>query len=636
MLDVLRKRRRSWVITFFLGVIVFVFVLWGVGSIWKQPRLDSVAEVNGENISLREFEAHYLRLIEFYRDLFRGKLTEQTIQSLNLKKIVLDELVQKHLLLQEARRLGLGVGEEELMNAIARVPEFQIAGRFSPNRYRQLLASKRLTPAQFETEERSQLTIKKLLSLVQDSTHVTEAEVRQRHRWEQEKINLYFIRLSAGDFMSQAKASMEEIKGTYEKNQEALREPSRVQAEYLRYPWAHFSSKVQVSGKEVEEFYKIHRETRFHQPGAVRVRHILFRIPAGADAKQREMFRLKAERVLQEARAGRDFARLAREHSEDPSAAQGGDVGFFSQGQMLPPLDKVAFSLKKGEIGSLVETSLGYHILKIEETREERTRRLEEVSAEIVRQLKEEKGRIEAGKAADRDREKALSGTDLSQLARGRGLRLVLSPFFSLSEVVEGVGPVEDFNKTAFSLPLHELGPVIEGPQAYYLLRVKQRKEPSIASFDSVRSRLEKELREKKAFELATQKANSLLGELKQENDLRKLGRRYGLKVEETGWFPRNVTQIPKVGVLQEIQPGGIPLSSRQPVPDKIFIQKDAVYLFAFKESQEVNMERFEKEKARLLEQALNEKKEKAIQKFMDSLIVKARIQIRPEFSEGS
>jgi len=636
MLDFLRKRRRSWVIVLFLGAIVFVFLLWGVGGDWRQPQLASVAEVNGEDISAQEFKLHYVRLIEFYRDLMRGALTEQAIKALNLKKVALEELIHRRLLLQEAHRLGLGVSDEELTGAIARLPEFQMAGRFSRERYLQLLRSRNLAPAQFEMEEKSRLTIKKLLDIVQDSVHVTEAEVRDRYRWEQERINLYFLRLSAKEFISRAEVSAEEIEGYYEKNREALKGPLRVQVEYLSYPFAHFASRVQVSQKEIEELYKIHRETRFHQPRAVRLRHILLRIPAGTDIQQREAARLRAERVLQEARAGKDFAQLARDHSEDPSAAQGGDVGFFNQGQMLPPLDKAAFGLRKGEISSLVETSLGYHILKLEETRQERTRGLPEVAPEITRQLREERGRVEAGKAADQDRGKAISGTDLSRLAGEWGLGLVLSPFFALSEVVQGVGPLEEFNKAAFSLPLGEISPVIEGPRAYYLLRVKQRREPSVPGLDSVRSSLEKALREKKAIELATQKANILLKELVKEKDLKGLGRRHGLKVEETGWFLRNASQIPRVGILQEIRPGGIPLSSWQPIPDQIFTQKDALYLFAFKDGQGADKARFEKEQGRLMEQALSEKREKTVQRFLDSLKVRARIQIRPEFLEES
>ncbi|TAJ86619.1 hypothetical protein EPO44_15955, partial [bacterium] len=410
----------------------------------------------------------------------------------------------------------------------------------------------------------------------------------------------------------------------------------KVQVEYLVYPLDHFSSQVQVSEKEIEDYYGLYRATRFHQPKSAHLRHILFRLPVGADPKQKETIRLKAEAVLQEARAGKDFTELAKKYSEDPSATQGGDAGWFTQGQLLPPLEKAAFALKKGELSGVVESTLGYHILRVEEAREEKTKGLKEAKEEIVRAIKAERGKSEAAKAADADREKAISGTDFSQLAKERGIPLKMSPLFSSFDVLPEVGAVEEFNKTAFSLALKELSPTIEGPKAYYLLRVRQRKEPSIPPLESVRPDIEKRLKEAKALELASQRANALLGELKKVKDIKKLAASHGLTAEETGWFVRSAPEIPKIGALQEVKPGGISISQRQPVPDRIYSQKANLYLFAFKESQEADMERFEKEKSQLLAQALAEKRQRVVQKFVDSLKAKARVAVNSRFLEQS
>src|SRR3989338_7722191 len=266
MLDFLRKKKRSWVITLFLAIIVLVFVLWGVGSYVNEPRLESVAEVNGEVISQREFEVHYQRLVEFYRGLFKGTLTQETLRGLNLRGAIVEELVQKRLVLQEARRLGLEVSDEEIMEAIARAPEFQVDGRFSKNRYLQVLRSNRVSPAQFEVERREQITIQKLYDIIQDSLQITDGELRERYRLEQERVNFYFVRLAAGDFVSRVQVTREEIKNYYERNREALKEPLKVQVEYLRYPFDYFSSQVQIGEKEAEDYYRTHRDEKFYQP----------------------------------------------------------------------------------------------------------------------------------------------------------------------------------------------------------------------------------------------------------------------------------------------------------------------------------------------------------------------------------
>lgn len=628
MLDFLRKKKRSWVITLFLVMIVLVFILWGVGGYLNEPKLEILAEVNGEVISQREFEVHYQRLVEFYRGLFKGTLTQETLRGLNLRGAIVEELVQKRLLLQEARRLGLEMSDEEIMEALARVPEFQVDGRFSKNRYLQVLRSNRLSPAQFEVERREQITIQKLYDIIQDAIQVSDGELRERYSLEQERVNYHFVRLAAGDFASQVQVTPEEIKNYYERNREALKEPLKVQVEYLRYPFDYFSSQLQVSEKEAEDYYRTHRDAKFYQPKGIRLRHILLRLPAGGDPKQREAVRSKAEAALQESRAGKDFAGLARKYSEDPSAAQGGDAGWFAQGQLLPPVEKAAFALKKGEISGVVESALGYHILKAEEVREAKTKGLKEAREEIVRAIKAERGRGEAAKAADADRERVVSGSELSALAKERSLPLKVTPLFSNAEPLPEVGRAEDFHKAAFSLPVKELSPIIEGPNAYYLLRVNQRREPLVPPLESARLDIEKRLKETKAVELASQKANTLLGELKKQRDIKKLAADHGLRAEETGWFVRSEPEIPKVGVLQEIRPGGIPISSYQPVADRIYSQGTSLYLFAFKEGRAADMERFEKEKSQLHAQALAAKRRMALQKFVDGLKAKAKIAV--------
>ncbi|MFQ5682494.1 MAG: SurA N-terminal domain-containing protein [Candidatus Binatia bacterium] len=629
MLDVLRKRKRSWVIIFLIGIITLVFVLfYGAGPNLDQSRQDSLARVNGEAISQREFEISYQRLLEFYRNLFKGKLTPETIQALNLRGVILDQLIQKTLLLQEARRLGLQATNAELIDAIAGNPNFQVNGRFNKDRYLRVLRTRRLTPGRFEVEQSEQLTIQKLYDIVQDSSLVSDAEVEDRYRLEQEKIALYFIRLQAKDFLPQARVTSEEVKTYYERNKETVREPARVQVEYSTYPFAHFSSSVQVSEKEIEDYYNLYRDTQFHQPKTAHLRQILFRIPDGADLQQIKKIRTKAEGVLQQAQAGGDFTLLAKKFSDDPSGAQGGDMGFFTKGQMLPQLDKVAFALKKGEVSNVVETPLGYHILKVEETTGEKTTSLKEATEEIVRAIKANRGRTDAGNAADADREKAISGTELSILAKQRGIPLTLSPWFSRSEVLPKLGSVEEFNKTAFSLVSGEISPVIEGPRAYYLLKLKNRKKSFVPPLDGVRGELEKKLRDVKAFKLASQKAELLLTQLKKEKDIKSIAQKYNLSVEETGWFLRNAPQLPKIGPLNEVKPGELPLTTAQSVPKRIYTQTKAVYLLAFKGTQGADMKRFGKEKKQLKEQALKEKRKRALQKFVEDLKAKADIKL--------
>jgi peptidyl-prolyl cis-trans isomerase D len=583
MLDFLRKKKRSWIITILLGLIIVVFIAFYGGSQQPTGVTSHVAEVNGESISQREFIVHYQRTVERYREMFKGSFTPELLKNLNIKQSLLEEMIEARLVLQEARRLGLSATDEELMNAIAQVPEFHVNGRFNKERYIQLLRANRLTPAQFEEDQRKQLTIQRLLGVLADAAHVTEAEVRERYRFEQEKINLQFIRFSVSDNLSEVKITDEDVQKFYDRNKESLKEPLKVQVEYIPYSFEQFSGPVQLTDKEVEDYYSANRATKFTTPKQAKVRYIMVRLDAGADAKQKEAAQVLANRIVAEARGGKNFADLAKKESQDPSAEKGGEIGWLNQGQLPEALDKQIFALAKGEISEPIETPVGFHIVKVEDIKEEKTLSLAEAKPVITRELKLEKGKYEAAKIADRDREKAASGNDLAKIAQESGSSLKTTRLFSEGEVLPEIGPTQDFYKTALALKAKEVSSVIEGPNAYYVLKAKERTEAIVPPLDAVRGKIEKGLKESKAYEMSVQQANDSLDQVKKERNLAKLARDKKLKLEETGWFARNTQELPKVGELQNLTAGSLALSARKPIPDRIFTQADAAFVFASK-----------------------------------------------------
>ncbi len=628
MLDFLRKKKRSWIITILLGLIIVVFIAFYGGSQQPTGVTSHVAEVNGESISQREFIMHYQRAVERYREMFKGSFTPELLKNLNIKQSLLEEMIEARLVLQEARRLGLSATDEELMNAVAQVPEFHVNGRFNKERYIQLLRANRLTPAQFEEDQRKQLTIQRLLGVLADATHVTEAEVRERYRFEQEKINLQFIRFSVSDNLSEVKVTDEDVEKFYDRNKESLKEPLKVQVEYIPYSFEQFSGPVQLTDKEVEDYYNANRATKFTTPKQAKVRYVMVRVDAGADAKQKESAQVRANRIVTEARGGKNFAELAKKESQDPSAEKGGEIGWLNQGQLPEALDKQIFALAKGEISEPIETPVGFHIVKVEDIKEEKTLSLAEAKPVITRELKLEKGKYEAAKIADRDREKAASGNELAKIAQESGLPLKTTRLFSEGEVLPEIGPTQDFYKTALALKANEVSSVIEGPNDYYILKAKERTEAVVPPLVAVRGKIEKGLKESKAYEMSVQQANDLLDQVKKEPNLAKLARDKKLKLEETGWFTRNTQQLPKVGELQNLTAGSLALSARKPVPDRIFTQADAAFVFSFKEAQPADMAQFEKDKSQLMQQALAEARQRILLKFKDELKAKAKIEI--------
>src|SRR5262245_3125905 len=328
MLDFLRKRKRNWIIILFLGIIVVTFALFVGSSKLRDHGTTEVAEVNGEAITQREFVLQYERAVQRYREILKGSLTPEMLKGLNLKGNLIEELIQKKLVLQEARSLGLSATDDDLANYLSRAPEFQIGGRFSKDRYLQILQANRLVPAQFEEEQRDQLTMQRLYGVILDSVRVADAEVRDRYLLEQEKINLAYIRLPIADFAGEVKLTDDDVRKYYERNRESLKEPLKVQVEYLSYPFAQYAGAIQSSDQEIEEYYKANLDSKFRKPKEAKIRYITMRVLPDADPTRKTAARERAERIVKEARAGKDFGELAKRESDDTTASKGGDAGW--------------------------------------------------------------------------------------------------------------------------------------------------------------------------------------------------------------------------------------------------------------------------------------------------------------------
>ena len=224
----------------------------------------------------------------------------------------------------------------------------------------------------------------------------------------------------------------------------------------------------------------------------------------------------------------------------------------------------------------------------------------------------------------------------MGKLAQESGVKTTVSNWLAAGETLPEVGENQEFYKNAFALAPKDVSPVIEGKNGYYLIRLKERKEPTTPPLESVRDQIEKNLRESKAYELALQKGNSLLEQLKKEKDISKLAQTGDLKIEETGWFPRSSQQLPKIGELAELKGGPISLSAQKPIPERLYTQKDAVYVLAFKGSQPADMGQFEKDKAALMKQAQAEARQRVLVKFLENLKARAKVKINNAFLEES
>ena len=632
MLDVLRKRKRSWIVLLLLGVGVLAFVMVGVGPQGGQERVVTIAEVNGDKITYTELEVEYYRMLQTYRQLAGGRLSPADLEALNLRGQLLQEMIQQRLLLQAAERLGLRVTDKELVDGIARNPAFQSAGRFDKNTYERALRGQGMTPGEFETRQRQSLIIQKLQDLIHDSIPVTAAEVEERYKVDNGEIALDFVRLKTDDFVDGIEVANEEIKAFYDGNASLLREPLKVKARYLAYRVDRFAADIDVAEGDIQAYYDVYRDRRFRTREAVKFSQIFIPAPEGDPTEDKEAARRKLEDLLKRIRQGADFAELAKQHSKDDSAAEGGDMGFVVRGQLVPELDTALFTLKEGEVSEVLESAFGLHLLRAVEKQEDRTKDLSEVRDEIVEALKRERGAARAARAAEEDREKALDGVSLADVASKRGIELSETRLFSAGEILDEIGRVEDFYRVALSLKPGQAGAIVTSPDALYIIEIAERVEPAVPPLERVEKRIRETLVRRKAREAAQKKADGLVAELEKAPDLAKLAAAHGLTVEDTGLFPRGQAEIPEIGILS-LPLGRLTVSKEKPVVDTAYFRGDEVYVMVLRKTLDADPAGLAKQKEALTRQLREEKRGRALQRLIENLKAEANIEVHPEFT---
>jgi len=463
------RRHRGW-LNWFLVLIIAAFILLYVPAFLKTDTGapgEVLADVGGMTITRGEFDRAYQRQRQVYERMYQGRLDPAMLRSLGLERQTLNGLVSQRLVALEARRLGLRVDDETVARRLATSPQFQRDGRFiGAAEIRRLLDMQRMSVEEFEETLRDQILGEQLEALVTDGVSVTPAEAEQEFRRRTEQVKLEYVLADASKFRDEQAVTDDEVKARFDSARETYRLPERRILSYVVADDTALGSRVSVTDREIEVYYQGHRD-EFKQEEEACASHILIKVKQG-EAKEGhpdEEAKKIAQGVLDQVKAGKDFAELAKRSSEDQgSAAQGGSLGCFGHGRMVPEFENAAFSLGPGETSDLVQSPFGYHIIRVTEHKDETFSPLAQVKerirqsmlAERTRKVVEEKmGRmsdaLRRGKALEEAaRAESLSVQKSSPLERGKPVPPLASPALVAKAFEMGKGEVA---KEPFAIP---------------------------------------------------------------------------------------------------------------------------------------------------------------------------------------
>ncbi len=627
MLKRMRRHARSGFIKIVLGMIILAFVFWGISAVVSGSRVDVVATIDGESIAANRYQRELEQLRQFYRNLYRDSYSASLEQALNLPGQALDNLIEGHLLVREAERMGLTVSDEEVARSV--MASFQLGGQFSSQRYTAVLRSQNMTPAQFEAAERRRLLIAKLENLIADGIPVDEDEIQASFVAEHEKLKIKFIKLPFSRFKKGITVDEKEIEAYYSANKDEFREPARVRIAYVAYLPEKFEESVSVTPEEIEKAYE-RQKSYFTEPAQFHLRHILLSAPAEAEQELKAGLREKAEALRKRLTEGEDFAEVARSQSDDKATAEeGGDLDFVTLAELEQPLAQAVKELKVGQISPVVETSKGFELVKLEELKPERTKPLEKVKEEIIKQIRKEGADEVALGARLQDLSKIRAGEDFEKIAEARGLKVERSQPVARGEPIAGVDGADRLIDRAFELGVGQVDQVSSLSPPYYLMQVVDKTPPFVPKLEAVREKIEETLAQEKAKSAAVKHAEQLLSQLsKGKVTIEELGRREGLKVERSGPFVIGDTSVQGLGPGLDLARRLFKLTPESPVSAKPVILTNAVAVVVLEERIAPDLGELDEETRKEIRRKILERKRRlAIDSF--HALLKSRSDIR-------
>lgn len=426
MFEFIRSHRR-WMQFILLILIVPSFFLVGIQGYDSFMRQEpELATVDGQPISRAEFDQAHRNQLEQFRQRMGAQFDPAVIDTPAMRESLLNQLINQRLLANVAVDNRFTVSDETLRNTIAAIPEVQDNGRFSPERYRQVLAAQGMSPTSFEAGLRRDLAVARVLEPVGQSSRAPTEVVASLETALTQQRTVQTRRFAAADFRSQVTVTPADIQAWYDANKQQLQVPEQVQVQYLVLDEAAATQGIQVKDEDLTAYYE-QNKNRFGQPERRRASHIMIELAPGASEDARKAARIKADDLARQAAADpAQFAELARKNSQDAgSATNGGDLGWLAPGMLTGPLEKAIFGQAKDQVSGVVESPSGLHIVKVTEIQPAAIKPLAEVKDQITGEVRKQLAAVRFSEMASQLNKQVYDQRDsLQPAADAVGLKL--------------------------------------------------------------------------------------------------------------------------------------------------------------------------------------------------------------------
>ena len=547
LMDKLRDGAQSRVAKIIFWLIILSFALAGVGSYINRPASNDPAVVDDDVISAQILEQSY----QNERARMQAQYGDAAAQLLNnpqyltqLKKSVLERLVNQSILNSKAQKAGIHLGDEQVKEIIRQMPEFQTDNKFDNQKFVTVLSRAGYTPESFANSMRQDLARQYWLDGVLTTEFALPAEVKRLDALYQQTRDVKMITIPVETFSKQVTVTDQEIEAFYKEHSNEFMQSEQVKLNYVLLDSAELAKTIQPTDSDLKAYYQKNAD-QFTEPARRKVAHILI------TEKDDKAAQKKADELLAKLKSGADFAQLAKESSADTlSARQGGELDWFEKGVMDPAFEQAAFALnQKNELSAVVKSSFGYHIIKLLDKQDAIVTPYDK-ALQVVRQ----KYSDEKSKELFADQQQKLSDIgfenpdSLDAVVESLKLTLQKTDFITAQQLPAAIN-VPAIREQAFAENLRDENTNSEviavSDTAAVMLHVIDYKPASVKPLTEVKDQVVAKLKATKAAEKARAEAVALLEKVKAGQAIDEQLTKLNAKVEEKKGMARFGTDIP-------------------------------------------------------------------------------------------
>jgi peptidyl-prolyl cis-trans isomerase D len=530
MLEFIRSHQR--IMQLVLLLLIFPsFAFFGLESYTRMgDRENAVAKVGGQSITQPEVDAAQRQQMDRFKQMFGDQVDPKMLDTQEARDGILQNLIAQKALAVEASRAKLAVSDQTLQQTIMGIPGLVGPdGKFDSERYKALLAMQGMTPAMYEARLRQDLALQQLNGSIQSTAFVPKTVATRISDINAQEREVQALEIKAADYAGKVNVTDEMLKSWYDKHATQFEIPEQIKADYVVLSLDALASQISVPDADIKSYYEQNRK-RYVNEEQRRASHILIPVAKSASAADKSAARAKAESLLAQLRKNPgDFAKLAKENSQDPgSAEKGGDLGFFGPGMMVKPFEDAAAKLKPGEISGVVESDFGYHIIQLTGVKPAETRPLEEVKGEIAADIKKQLAAKKFTELAETFSNAVYEQADSLKPAADR-LKLPITSVAGLTRVPNpALPPTAPFNNPKFLKSLfsdeaiknkHNTEAVEVAPSTLIAGHVTEYKPVTKKPFEEVKAAVREQVVQEESMRLARKDGEAKLAALKAKPD---------------------------------------------------------------------------------------------------------------------